>query len=287
MTSDAQNDQPQRMSVHKRRLTVKNRIVMYALALLVMTVAACGATPTATPFPPTATRPPAATAASQPGSAATVAPTAVPPTATMPPATATTAPLPTATSAPTKAPTAAAATDPKDAIAKSMRAIMAAKAYRVLQVVQTSTTTYTNTVEMIPPDRFHIVSGATAAGTEIIVVGKNSYQKVNGQWMTFPMDIGSLVQSLSSQASDDAIAATSEQKLVGPDVLDGVPMLVYSYVSKAKFGDVETTGNVKVWIGVADGLPHKQVVEGEAMGYKSTTTQYMTYDPTIKIEAPM
>jgi len=72
-----------------------------------------------------------------------------------------------------------------------------------------------------------------------------------------------------------------------PAGMDVGPMFDYSHVSKAKLGDVETTGTVRIWIGVADGLPHKQVVDGEAMGYKSTTTQYMTHDPTIKIEAPM
>ena len=64
-------------------------------------------------------------------------------------------------------------------------------------------------------------------------------------------------------------------------------MMVYTYSSKVSFAGIDSTSTSKVWIGVSDNLPHKAIVDGEALGVKSTTTQIISYDPSIKIEAPM
>ena len=78
------------------------------VSIAAIALSACGATPTATPVPPTATKPPAPTAVPP---TATTAAAAAAPTATKAPAVATNTPAPAA--AATAAPTAAAAAGPK------------------------------------------------------------------------------------------------------------------------------------------------------------------------------
>jgi len=272
---------------------LKKRILIYALVLasLILASAACGATATPTVLPPIPTR-----AQSAPVAAPTVlptqpaaAPTVAPATATRPPATATAAPQPAATAVPTKAPTASPlpAGDPRDAILKAMKTQMGGKSYRVRQTSESSSGKTQSIVEFVPPDRYHITTNVGTNTTEMIIAGKKAYQKIGDKWLDFPVDVGSFIQALTSAASEEAGKGISDVKLVGPDVLDGVPTLVYTYNSKAKFGDIETSSSIKLWVAVSDGLPRKMIVEGEAMGIKSTTTQLIEYDPSIKIEAPI
>lgn len=85
----------------KAKLTRRRFFTLAAVTTGSLALVSCGATPTATPVPPTATKPPAA------APTATTAPAAAP-TATKPPAAPTAAPTavpPTATKAPTAAPT--------------------------------------------------------------------------------------------------------------------------------------------------------------------------------------
>jgi hypothetical protein len=164
---------------------------------------------------------------------------------------------------------------------------MAGKSYRVRQTVESASGSVQNVVEFVPPDRYRVVVNTAAGSIEMVIIGKKAYQKVGDRWIESPMDVGSMIEQLSSTATEEAIKGMSDVKLVGPETLDGVPTLAYTYTSKVKIGDVETTSASKLWVGVADGLPRKQVVEGETMGVKSITTLLFEFDQTIRIEAPM
>ncbi len=263
-------------------------IYAFLLVSLMLVTAACGAT--ATP-----TKAPAATAA-VPQAKPTTAPTAAPqaqltmaPTATRPPATATPPLQATATPAPTKAPAAPSAPsgNPRDSIIKAMQAQLASKSYRVRSTIVSASGTMQSVVEFVPPDRLHSTTTSVASTTEMIIVGTKAYQKSGTAWINLPFDVGSMMKSLTSSASEEAIAGISDVKFVGAEVLDGAPTFVYTYASTYKSGDIESSGTVKLWVGALDNLPRKTIIQGATMGYTATTTQLIEYDPTIKIEAPI
>jgi hypothetical protein len=101
------------------------------------------------------------------------------------------------------------------------------------------------------------------------------------------MDAGTMISGLLSSVSQDVIDGIKDVKLAGPDSVNGVPSFVYTYTTSIDLGGSQITSNIKLWVGVANGLPLKQEVDGEFAGVKSHTVQLVEYDKTIKIEAPI
>lgn len=264
---------------------MKQRRVFFALVMAVALLAAtaCGATPTPTPVPPTSTPvPPTATPA--PPTAAPAPPTAtrVPPTATAVPPTA--APVaPTATTAPTKA----VSGDAKSTLIASLQTDLMKRSLRAQVTSETAGTTTPMTIEYVPPDRYHIVTSSAGMNFEMIIIGKQAWQKAGETWQVFPTDFSALISSMSNELSAEALAGITDVQTVGTENLDGAPMTVYSYKSTTTVSGVTTTSNAKLWVGVRDGLPHKAVSESTLNGVATKTTQLITYDPALKIEPPI
>ena len=195
----------------------------------------------------------------------------------------TSAPQPSAT--PTAVPSATpppAPSDPQQALIDIMKSVMQAPPYHISSTSTTdSGTTTVMTGEVALPDHMHI---KMSTGTEILVVGDKSYQKVNGSWQPFPVDIGNLLNGLLGDSASDPGKSVSNVQYLGQDNLDGVSTQVYSFTSSADLGGETITSQVKMW--VANGLPVRQEIDGEYSGIKSKTVQVITYDPSIKIEAP-
>ncbi len=96
---------------------------------------------------------------------------------------------------------------------------------------------------------------------------------------------GAAMLSMMGEKEIDATTnSITDVKLIGPELLNGVATWVYTFTSDR--ADLGVTSQVKMWIGALNGLVLQQQVEGEAGGVKSKTTQTVTYDPSIKIEAP-
>jgi hypothetical protein len=166
----------------------------------------------------------------------------------------------------------------------ALHAMVQAGPYRIHS---TTTTGDGNTIQMtgevILPDRFHLVVN----GREILIVGNKTYQKEGDKWTEFPVDIGSIVSGLIGGMTAEMENGISDVQYIGPDTVNGVPAQVYQYTSSFKAGDQEVKSTVKLWVGVANGLPVRQEVDGEFAGIKSKTVQEIEYDPSIKIEAPV
>jgi len=200
---------------------------------------------------------------------------------------------PESSSAPTQAkPTATVAPalplgDPREAVIKAVRAQLKAGPYRVKSTTTTDKGTSERTAEVILPDRFHITTRSGQTQQEFIIIATKTYRKVGDRWTEIPIDMGSLVGEFVSGLSEEAEKGISDVKLVGPDVVNGTPTLVYTYNVKVKLNDTELNSAVKMWVSVANGLPLKQEVDGEFAGVKSKTVQVIEYDSSIKIEAPI
>lgn len=251
----------------------------------VLVTAGCGAAPSTSPASPATLAP-----AGSPTPGATRVSTSPPPgstplatAATAPAATPTVAARPTATGASSTPPNA----DPRAALLQALQRLQQGGPYRTRTMVTdtaTGTTVSTSQAEIIPPDRYHIVESLPTR-IEVIVIGAKAYSKdQSGNWgAANPQMAGTLVQAqqVAQAAQIGAVQVT------GPDTLNGVPVLVYTFTETANVGSAVVTSAVKLWVGLANGLPLQQQVDGDFQGVKSRTVQSIEYDPTIQINPPL
>lgn len=186
-----------------------------------------------------------------------------------------------------RTPAISASDNPRDVLVKAMRTSFDAKSYRALMTTSLSDgTNSVATVEYVAPDRFRMVRGQN----ETIIVGKTTYIKgANGQWQKSPVDMGQMISNFRDPKVIDELTKNTDVKLVGPDVLDGAPMLVYQYTLMLG-NDIKSTA--KTWLGTTDGLPRKTESDADMnfMGKQTkshTTVLYSEFNGDIKIEPPL
>jgi hypothetical protein len=182
---------------------------------------------------------------------------------------------------------------PLDVMTRATRAQLDAKSYRAnIKNTSSNNSTSTIVVEYAAPDRYHMTTHAQAGGRdtslEYIIVGKDTFMKMNGgAWQRFPVDMSKMITTFRDPKFIDEITKSSDIKFVGADTLDGAPMLVYEYTMNNAAGmNIKT--HAKTWVAIADGLPRKSESEGEFSGVKTKTEMTVSdYNSDIKIEAPI
>jgi hypothetical protein len=181
-------------------------------------------------------------------------------------------------------------TDPQAALIASMRAQVNAGPYRNQTTIISDDSTVELSAEIIPPDRMHLTNNFGGQSQEQILIGDKGWMKQGDSWVESPMTGTNIVAQASGEMVDEMIKTISDVTLLGPETVDGVDVLVYSYTSDMNKSDtmkMDSISTVKVWIATASGLIMKQEIDGEAMGVKSKTVQVITYDPNITIEPPV
>ncbi len=203
-----------------------------------------------------------------------------PPTATV--AAAPTATVPAATAVPTAA--GSSSDDARAALLRALQASQTAGPYRVVSSITSGTSTIAMHGEVILPDRFHLFSSnAGAPEREYIIIGSATYAKVGDQWSQVQIDLSDLVDNFINSLNPENI---SDVRLVGPEDANGTPALAYTFIYTNTIGGVQITNSDETWVGLDNGLPVKQVVDGELNGTAYHTEQAVEYDPSITIEAP-
>ena len=184
---------------------------------------------------------------------------------------------------------------PLDVMTRAMRAQLDAKSYRARVTSSLSDgTSAAMLIEYVAPDRYHMTSDAQGGGAgkglkmEYVIAGGATYIKTqNNQWVKSPIDASSIVKAFRDPKMLDELAKTADVKFVGPDTIDGAPMLVYQYTQNNPMG-MKMKSTSKTWLSVADGLPRKTESEGEFEGKKTKTLITISdYDADIKIESPI
>jgi hypothetical protein len=138
-------------------------------------------------------------------------------------------------------------------------------------------------LEYVAPDRYHL----TTSSIELISIGSKSYINQNGKWVEMPLNVTSLIGSLMNSALPQEVENNiTNAKLIGPDILNGKPMLVYQFNYTFTQDNINITTTTKLWVGVSDGLPYQEVIQGNLNGIESTTTNLVEYDPSIQIQDP-
>lgn len=251
------------------RIAKASHSLVAMLVALAFLLAACGGGSTPTASAPSSGGSDTSAAATDASSAAkTMAPAA---TAVL------------ATQASTEAPAASGGLlNPADALLSAMKAQLSAGSYRANMAVADLSTnkTFTNTIEFQAPNRYHLFNGVS----ETIAVSPTTYMKVpNSGWQAIPIDMASVLQNVRDpQLVDQFSSAISNVQLVGPDLVNGTPTMVYQFTENLN----ESNSTNKIWVDLKTNLPVKLESDGEFQGEKTHTVVLYEYDPNIKIEAP-
>lgn len=148
-------------------------------------------------------------------------------------------------------------------------------------------------MEYIAPKNFHI---RTDSMEMIMVEGKGAWMKQDGEWKPAPAALAETFASARDPQKIEQLlrmVVWSDAKFVGAELLNGKPMWVYSYTTvfqgmKQNGGDIHSSN--KLWVGAADGLPHKLVSESESFFSdtgKEQMEQMHEYDIAFTIEPPI
>lgn len=182
---------------------------------------------------------------------------------------------------------------PLDVMTRAMRAQLDAKSYRAHVAISNSDgTNNAMVIEYVAPDRYRMTSDLQVGGKnvkqEFIIAGNATYIKApNGTWVKSPIDTSSIVKAFRDPKTLDELTKTADVKFIGPDTINGTPMLVYQYTQNNPMG-MKLRSTAKTWLSVADGLPRKTESEGEFNGQKTKTLVTISdYNADIKIESPV
>jgi hypothetical protein len=134
-------------------------------------------------------------------------------------------------------------------------------------------------VSFAAPDRYHLKN----AGMESIIIGKNTYMRINGTWKKFPLDLGSAIPSMRDAFTEEGLKTISDVQYVGDENVNGKDSLVYRYKGSGLKGGSAYTS--RLWIARDDGLPQKIEVEYDGGPLKQMSTNYEYKD--VPIDAPV
>lgn len=201
------------------------------------------------------------------------------------------------TNAPAIAPATAAISEndkPLDVMTRAVRAQLDAKSYRAHVTSSPGDGAPTKmTIEYVAPDSYRMIRAgqngpAGNTGMEFIIVKGALYMKTpNGEWAKSPIDTSEMIKAFRNPKLIEELAKTADVKFVGPDTLDGAPMLVYQYTQSNPMG-MNLKSVSKTWLSVADGMPRQTETEGVYDGKKTKTLVNISdYNADIKIESPV
>jgi outer membrane lipoprotein-sorting protein len=178
--------------------------------------------------------------------------------------------------------------DPKADVVKASKKFLDLPQFTAKMNGQAAAGNMSMTLEYQAPDRFHMtgVDPTTRNQTEMIMIGKDMYIQGGGRWMKMPNAAGASMPNLRQYFDEKGLSTLQDVKYEGDETLDGRSMHVYSYHNTQTNANMPFPFNSKIWVGAADGLPHKIEVTYENGQLKSMTINY-DFDKPVDIKAPI
>jgi hypothetical protein len=116
-------------------------------------------------------------------------------------------------------------------------------------------------------------------------IGDGAFQTCTGA--TTGQTAQANANSLLDQATIEAgIAIIKTATLSGSETLNGMAARIYDYTSSGPLMGMQVDASAKMWVDEKTGLPIKVVTTSTVLGSTTTFTQLITYDSTIKVQAP-
>jgi hypothetical protein len=116
-----------------------------------------------------------------------------------------------------------------------------------------------------------------------ITFGDKHYNYVNGKW------VETSIAPKRSEANMENFLASSVKDVqsVGNETVNGVQCFAYTTRLEWTVSNQPSIGNAKIWIGLADGLPHQLDGDWKIANYDSKSHIIYEYNVDIKIEKPV
>jgi hypothetical protein len=188
----------------------------------------------------------------------------------------------------------------KDAVIYALQALSSQSNTMDVTTTLADGTTQHNVISFVPPDRKQIVD--SNSGMEYIIIGQTVFSKdsTTGQWMETSIP-ASMFMGDNTQDQQNFNDIISDVQLQPAATSDGKSFLVVRYVSTNTTNGVTLNSQTEIWLDQADGLAYKMITDGEiysasmdpstgeshALAAQAQTTTIITYDPNLKIEAPL
>ena len=179
--------------------------------------------------------------------------------------------------------------DPRAAVEYALRAQPKALPFKVTTTIGSGNTQMNSMIEIETPQRIMMVVGTHS----VISLDGQCYEKTGeAAWQTCAnASTGQTAQTgvstLLDQATiEAAISIIQTVKLAGNETLNGKNARIYEYTTSGKLMGMQVDGTTRLWVDEKTGLPVKSVADSTAGGYTSSSTQLISYDPTIKVQAP-
>ena len=136
--------------------------------------------------------------------------------------------------------------------------------------------------DVILPDQFHMLMPQA----EVIKTAKGVWMKIGGKWQAMPAAVGKTIQGPIDQGLAQGLKSVKNLTCLGSQTYANQSLVGYEFDSSGEFGGIKSTAHVVLYADPATNLPAYITVNGEAMGKKSTTTEHITFDPSITIAPP-
>jgi hypothetical protein len=181
--------------------------------------------------------------------------------------------------------------DPKAAILQAMRAQLTAGPYRTTTTMIMDGSEQTSVGLMIPPDRLQVTMNLGDITTEMIYIGAKVWSKQGDEAWQESDRLGTPGAGLvGEEMITDSEKTITAAALVGPEAVDGVEALRYTYtndLNQSGLMAMDSVQQVTLWLNAASGLIIRQEIEDTTAGTPSKTVQVIEYDATITIAPPV
>jgi hypothetical protein len=183
---------------------------------------------------------------------------------------------------------AAGSADPIEDISAALLALSDQQSFRVEQTITSPDGDMVSQIEILPPDRFHMLS----QDLEMIVIEQNAYVKVDEGWMSYPGSadaiLGFFIFLKNEEDAEVFRGAISNASYLGEENLDGEATRVYQY--EVMDPEESASGKVKIWVASSDGLPRRQEVDitetEDPQGSARIVNIYKDFNVPLTIEPP-
>jgi len=213
--------------------------------------------------------------------------TAQPPVATTAPTNAVSTNAPAATQAPAN--TSGLPQDPLAAVEYALRTQPKSFPFKETTTIGSGATQMVTSAVIETPQRIMMVD----ATHSVIILDGKCYEKIgDGAFQTCTdASAGQTAQATANSLIDQAtieagIAIIKTATLSGSETLNGIAARIYDYTSSGPLMGMQVDASSKMWVDEKTGLPIKVVTTSTVSGATTTFTQLITYDSTIKVQAP-
>jgi hypothetical protein len=171
--------------------------------------------------------------------------------------------------------------DCKADIQSMLQSLEAAGPYRMEMSMVSNGQTSIMSADVIMPHSMHM----KGEGMEMLMTPNGVWMAQGGVMQKMPDAMKDQIQGMIRQGMNLGVQAVDKAECLGSTSYEGGTFDLFKYEAKANFMGIDSSAKVSMYVDDG-GKPSWLVVNGEAMGTKSVTTQKITYDDSIKIADP-